>query len=142
MSSLQVVLSPQRPRTIISFENKTFSSDGYGRPSLTMFPHVEGAKVGHEPKACAGGLDIPAVQKRPVLAGRMGTVKATRADCVHAGYCCLTLVTWHWCRQQCCDTSHLQNHPSTESRPHRAGQQRAVHGVQLAQWAQGVHVLQ
>jgi hypothetical protein len=43
---LQVVLSPQRPRTIISFENKIFSSDGPGsRPVLTMFPHTEGAKV-------------------------------------------------------------------------------------------------
>ncbi|WIA12059.1 hypothetical protein OEZ85_012136 [Tetradesmus obliquus] len=44
--SLKVVLSPQRPRTIISFENKIFSSDGPGsRPVLTMFPHTEGAKV-------------------------------------------------------------------------------------------------
>jgi hypothetical protein len=46
----QVVLSPQRPRTIISFENKIFSSDGPGsRPVLTMFPHMEGAKVGAAP---------------------------------------------------------------------------------------------
>ncbi|KAF8071180.1 hypothetical protein HT031_001262 [Scenedesmus sp. PABB004] len=44
--ALKVVLSPQRPRTIISFENRTFSSNGPGsRPTLTLFPHTEGAKV-------------------------------------------------------------------------------------------------
>eukprot|EP00879_Flechtneria_rotunda_P024201 GHRR01025649.1.p1 GENE.GHRR01025649.1~~GHRR01025649.1.p1 ORF type:complete len:986 (+),score=357.96 GHRR01025649.1:892-3849(+) len=44
--ALKVVLSPQRPRTIISFENRMFSSDAPGsRPALTMFPHTEGAKV-------------------------------------------------------------------------------------------------
>lgn len=43
---MQVVLSPQRPRTIISFENRCWSSDGPGsKPVLTMFPHTEGAKV-------------------------------------------------------------------------------------------------
>jgi hypothetical protein len=43
----QVALSPQRPRTIISFENRCWSSDGRGAcPALTMFPHTEGAKVG------------------------------------------------------------------------------------------------
>lgn len=41
---LQVVLSPQRPRTVISFENRVFSADG-SKPVLTMFPHAEGAKV-------------------------------------------------------------------------------------------------
>jgi hypothetical protein len=42
----QVVLSPQRPRTVISFENRCWSSDGPGsKPVLSMFPHTEGAKV-------------------------------------------------------------------------------------------------
>jgi len=42
---MQVVLSPQRPRTIISFENRIWSSSG-SRPSLTIFPHAAGSKVG------------------------------------------------------------------------------------------------
>jgi hypothetical protein len=49
----QVVLSPQRPRTVISFENRCWSSDGMGsKPVLSMFPHTEGAKV--RSRLCTG----------------------------------------------------------------------------------------
>ncbi len=58
--TLKVSLSPQRPRTVISFENRIYSAAGAGtRPSLTVFPHMEGARVRamalhhHAPRRCA-----------------------------------------------------------------------------------------
>lgn len=42
---LTVVLAPQRTRTVITFEDKIFTDSGGTRPSLTVFEHVDGAKV-------------------------------------------------------------------------------------------------
>ena len=45
MILLQVVLGPQRPRQIISFEDRIIVNDDPSRPSLTVFEHVEGSRV-------------------------------------------------------------------------------------------------
>ena len=43
----QVALSPQRPRTVLAFDNRVFTTDSSGaRPVLTLFEHVEGSRVG------------------------------------------------------------------------------------------------
>lgn len=42
---LKVVMGPQRPRQIISFEDKNVLLDDPTRPTLTMFEHIEGSRV-------------------------------------------------------------------------------------------------
>jgi hypothetical protein len=42
---LQVVLAPQRTRTIIGFEEKIGQEMGPLRPSLTLFEHISGSRV-------------------------------------------------------------------------------------------------
>lgn len=73
-ASLKVALSPQRPRTIISFENRCWSSEGPGsKPVLTMFPHTEGAKVGRSAGSC-----------RLLFATLVGCLRACSCRCVQA----------------------------------------------------------
>lgn len=44
--SLKIALSPQRPRTLVAFDERVFTTDSSGmRPVLTLFEHVEGSKV-------------------------------------------------------------------------------------------------
>lgn len=50
---LQVSMSPSRPRTLISFEDHFFAEPGCSRPTLTLFEHVEGAKV-HRARVLGG----------------------------------------------------------------------------------------
>lgn len=40
------MLSPQRPRTVVAFDDRVFTTDSAGsRPVLTLFEHVEGSRV-------------------------------------------------------------------------------------------------
>jgi hypothetical protein len=40
-------LSPQRPRTLLAFDDRVFTTDSAGaRAVLTLFERVEGSKVG------------------------------------------------------------------------------------------------
>ncbi len=41
----QVVMGPQRPRQVISFEDRILVNDDLSRPTLTVFEHVEGSRV-------------------------------------------------------------------------------------------------
>lgn len=41
-------LGPQRTRQVISFEDRIITYDDTTRPSLTLFEHVKGSKVGQD----------------------------------------------------------------------------------------------
>ena len=43
--ALKVCLGPQRPRQVISFEDRIMVSEDNTRPSLTIFEHVDGSRV-------------------------------------------------------------------------------------------------
>jgi hypothetical protein len=42
----QVALSPARARTLVSFADRVLPAPCEGRPTLTLFEHVDGARVG------------------------------------------------------------------------------------------------